>query len=151
MARSIACKLVRFPSHQTAQRRSRWLSKSRGNLVFVSGLRHDGADPMAIRLALLAHHYRADWEWTADDLTAAETRLARWREAAQLAGGPAAQDLVAELRRHLSNDLDAPAALAAADRWVDHALSVVAEDREDEHTAPDVFRLTVDSLLGIAL
>jgi L-cysteine:1D-myo-inositol 2-amino-2-deoxy-alpha-D-glucopyranoside ligase len=55
------------------------------------------------------------------------------------------------MRRQLSDDLDAPAALAAADRWVDHALSVVAEDREDEHTAPDVFRLTVDSLLGIAL
>ncbi|HEV2451868.1 MAG TPA: cysteine--1-D-myo-inosityl 2-amino-2-deoxy-alpha-D-glucopyranoside ligase, partial [Streptosporangiaceae bacterium] len=40
------------------------MSKSRGNLVFVSGLRAAGADPMAIRLALLAHHYRSDWDWT---------------------------------------------------------------------------------------
>ena len=40
------------------------MSKSRGNLVFVSRLREDGVDPMAIRLALLAHHYRSDWEWT---------------------------------------------------------------------------------------
>ncbi|MGH3369446.1 MAG: cysteine--1-D-myo-inosityl 2-amino-2-deoxy-alpha-D-glucopyranoside ligase, partial [Nocardioidaceae bacterium] len=40
------------------------MSKSRGNLVFVSRLRHGGTDPMAIRLALLAHHYRCDWEWT---------------------------------------------------------------------------------------
>jgi L-cysteine:1D-myo-inositol 2-amino-2-deoxy-alpha-D-glucopyranoside ligase len=127
------------------------MSKSRGNLVFVSGLRRDGADPMAIRLALLGHHYRSDWAWTADDLTAAEARLARWREAGQLAGGPAAHDLVADVRRHLADDLNAPAAVAAVDRWVDHALSVVAEDREDEGGAPDVFRLTVDSLLGIAL
>ena len=40
------------------------MSKSRGNLVFVSTLRESGVDPMAIRLALLAHHYRDDWEWT---------------------------------------------------------------------------------------
>ena len=40
------------------------MSKSKGNLVFVSRLRDDGHHPMAIRLALLAHHYRTDWEWT---------------------------------------------------------------------------------------
>ena len=32
------------------------------------GCARPGVDPMAIRLALLAHHYRADWEWTDDDL-----------------------------------------------------------------------------------
>ena len=36
------------------------MSKSRGNLVFVSTLRHDGVEPAAIRLALLAHHYRSE-------------------------------------------------------------------------------------------
>src|SRR5919107_512505 len=51
------------------------MSKSKGNLVLVSRLRQDGTDPMAIRLALLAHHYRSDWEWTDDDLTGAEKRL----------------------------------------------------------------------------
>ena len=40
------------------------MSKSLGNLVFVSRLLADGVDPMAIRMALLAHHYRSDWEWT---------------------------------------------------------------------------------------
>ena len=44
------------------------MSESLGNLVFVSRLRAAGTDPMAIRLALLAHHYRADWEWTDDVL-----------------------------------------------------------------------------------
>ena len=44
------------------------MSKSKGNLVFVSRLRASGVDPMAIRLALLAHHYRSDWEWTDADL-----------------------------------------------------------------------------------
>ncbi|HEY9242633.1 MAG TPA: cysteine--1-D-myo-inosityl 2-amino-2-deoxy-alpha-D-glucopyranoside ligase, partial [Streptosporangiaceae bacterium] len=61
------------------------MSKSLGNLVFVSGLLADGADPMAIRLAILAHHYRPDWDWTADGLAAATTRLARWRDAVRTA------------------------------------------------------------------
>jgi L-cysteine:1D-myo-inositol 2-amino-2-deoxy-alpha-D-glucopyranoside ligase len=127
------------------------MSKSRGNLVFVSGLRSGGADPMAIRLALLAHHYRSDWEWTGDDLTRAETRLARWREAVRLPGGPPADGTVAEARRHLAADLDAPAAIAAIDRWVDHALSVTAEDREKDAEAPAKIRTTADALLGVAL
>jgi L-cysteine:1D-myo-inositol 2-amino-2-deoxy-alpha-D-glucopyranoside ligase len=57
------------------------MSKSLGNLVFVSRLRESGADPMAIRLALLAHHYRSDWEWTAAGLADAQTRLTLWRAA----------------------------------------------------------------------
>jgi L-cysteine:1D-myo-inositol 2-amino-2-deoxy-alpha-D-glucopyranoside ligase len=54
------------------------MSKSLGNLVFVSRLRESGTDPMAIRLALLAHHYRSNWEWTDEVLAAAERRLAHW-------------------------------------------------------------------------
>ena len=57
------------------------MSKSKGNLVLVSRLREAGVDPMAIRLALLAHHYRSDWEWTDADLAAAQERLAAWRAA----------------------------------------------------------------------
>ena len=47
------------------------MSKSLGNLVFVSSLLAIGTDPMAIRLAILAHHYRDDWDWTAAGLAAA--------------------------------------------------------------------------------
>jgi L-cysteine:1D-myo-inositol 2-amino-2-deoxy-alpha-D-glucopyranoside ligase len=57
------------------------MSKSLGNLVFVSSLLASGTDPMAIRLAILAHHYRDDWDWTAAGLAEAEQRLARWRAA----------------------------------------------------------------------
>ena len=63
------------------------MSKSRGNLVFVSGLLAAGVDPMAIRLAILAHHYAGDWDWTDEGLTAADARLARWRRAVAVAGG----------------------------------------------------------------
>jgi L-cysteine:1D-myo-inositol 2-amino-2-deoxy-alpha-D-glucopyranoside ligase len=62
------------------------MSKSLGNLVFVSRLRESGVDPMAIRLALLAHHYRSDWEWTDAVLAEAVDRLAKWRSAVAAAG-----------------------------------------------------------------
>ena len=62
------------------------MSKSRGNLVFVSKLRAQDVDPNAIRLALLAGHYRSDREWTDDLLAAAQERLDRWRAAVALDG-----------------------------------------------------------------
>ena len=76
------------------------MSKSRGNLVFVSTLREDGVDPMAIRLALLAHHYRTDWEWTAAQLTAAAERLDRGARRSRGGGGP---DADARGRRRASS------------------------------------------------
>jgi L-cysteine:1D-myo-inositol 2-amino-2-deoxy-alpha-D-glucopyranoside ligase len=123
------------------------MSKSKGNLVFVSALRRDGRDPSAIRLALLDHHYRTDWTWTEDDLVAAEARLARWREAVDLATGPPAEQMLADVRRHLADDLDAPAALAAVDRWVTGALARGGDDVD----APPLVRRTVDALLGVRL
>jgi L-cysteine:1D-myo-inositol 2-amino-2-deoxy-alpha-D-glucopyranoside ligase len=123
------------------------MSKSRGNLVFVSKLRALEVDPNAIRLALLSGHYRTDRAWTDELLTRAQARLARWREAAALACGPDAADLVARLRTHLADDLDTPAAIAAVDGWVDHALERRGADRD----APALVRDALDALLGIAL
>ena len=57
------------------------MSKSLGNLVFVSGCCEAGADPMAIRLAILAHHYRRTGTGPTTGLAAAQARLARWRAA----------------------------------------------------------------------
>src|ERR1022692_123906 len=62
------------------------MSKSLGNLVFVSRLRAAGTDPMAIRLAILAQHYRQDWDWTDEGLAGAVARLDRWRAAGTAAG-----------------------------------------------------------------
>lgn len=123
------------------------MSKSKGNLVFVSALRRAGVDPAAIRLALLSHHYRADWEWTDAVLAEAVARLERWRAAVSRPDGIAADDLVDEVREALSNDLDAPAALAAVDRWVERQL---VTDGDDE-SAPGLVSRTVDALLGVAL
>ena len=91
------------------------MSKSVGNLVLVSQLREQGVDPMAIRLAILAHHYREDWEWDDDVLAVAQGRLSRWRSALSGNGGPTADDSLAAMRAALADDLDTPRAVRAVD------------------------------------
>jgi L-cysteine:1D-myo-inositol 2-amino-2-deoxy-alpha-D-glucopyranoside ligase len=119
------------------------MSKSRGNLVFVSALRSDGVDPMALRLALLAHHYRSDWAWTTQGLVGAEQRLESWRQGAQRKSASPAEPLLAALRRHLADDLATPAAIDAVDAWVHRD--------GDDTEAPGLMARAVDALLGIRL
>jgi len=121
------------------------MSKSRGNLVLVSKLRVGGVDPMAIRLALLDGHYRADREWTGGRLPTAEIRLGRWRNAVAMPSGPPAEALLAEVRAALADDLDTVTALSAIDRWVARATG------GDDAGAPVLVRQLVDALLGIEL
>ena len=123
------------------------MSKSKGNLIFVSRLRADHVDPMAVRLGLLADHYRSDREWTDDVLKAGEQRLARWRAAASAPAGPSGAGLLAAVRASLADDLDTPATLALVDAWADAALSATGEDRD----APALMSRTVDARLGIRL
>ena len=76
------------------------MSKSKGNLVLVSKLREAGLDPMVIRLVLLGHHYRSDWEWDEADVSAAGARLDKWRSAvAKGAGAPTGQVVDRRTRR----------------------------------------------------
>src|SRR5687768_12634601 len=124
------------------------MSKSRGNLVFVSRLRGDGVDPMAIRLALLSGHYRTDRAWTADLLTTAEERLATWRRAVSLDAGAPAAPLLRGLRERLTDDLDSPGAIALVDEWAAQTLTGAAEAEEE---APRIVCDAVDALLGVAL
>jgi L-cysteine:1D-myo-inositol 2-amino-2-deoxy-alpha-D-glucopyranoside ligase len=123
------------------------MSKSKGNLVFVSSLRASGMDPMAIRLALLAHHYRDDWDWTDELLVSGQDRLARWREAVRLDAGLNADEVVAQMREALAHDLDAPAALAAVDAWAGASMAIDSDDAE----APALVARACDALLGVAL
>src|SRR5215469_5987477 len=146
------------------------MSKSLGNLVFVSRLVADGVDPMAVRLAIMNHRYRVDWDWTAAGLAAAQERLASWRAAVTRAnsavgpsvGGslraahgteaavPPAEHVLAEVRERIADDLDAPGALAAVDRWATAVLSAPALPPGTAASAALV-RDTVDALLGVAL
>jgi L-cysteine:1D-myo-inositol 2-amino-2-deoxy-alpha-D-glucopyranoside ligase len=95
------------------------MSKSLGNLVFVSHLRSEGVDPMVLRLAILAHHYRSDWEWGDDDLPRAERRLGRWRAALDNTNTVQAEQLVSTVRAALAQDLDTPGVVNLLDDWAE--------------------------------
>jgi L-cysteine:1D-myo-inositol 2-amino-2-deoxy-alpha-D-glucopyranoside ligase len=85
------------------------MSKSLGNLRYVSDLVREGVEPMVIRLAVVQYHYRDGWEYSDDLLVAAALRLKAWRAAGIGSGG------LDEVRAHLDNDLDTPAAVIAID------------------------------------
>jgi len=118
------------------------MSKSRGNLVLVSKLLAAGADPSAIRLALLAHHYRSEWEWFDSDLETATRRLELWSSGLhRQSEDPADSGVVlAELRRALANDLDTPVALAVLDAAFARGV-----------TEPELLRDAAQALLGVVL
>ena len=93
------------------------MSKSRGNLVFVDALRKEW-DPRVIRLGLVAHHYRVEWEWNTNIMPDALARLQLWQSVsqdAQMANSPASQGLLAEVRDALDDDLNSPLALQLID------------------------------------
>ncbi len=123
------------------------MSKSRGNLVFVSQLRDAGHDPMAVRLALLGHHYRSDWDWTDQDLVDATARLDRWRAAVSPPTGPCAARTLDAVRIALGDDLNTVRALELIDLW--------AQEQQlrggDDPGAVGVISRASDALLGVAL
>ncbi|MDR1214209.1 MAG: cysteine--1-D-myo-inosityl 2-amino-2-deoxy-alpha-D-glucopyranoside ligase [Propionibacteriaceae bacterium] len=123
------------------------MSKSRGNLVLVSQLRQAGADPMAIRLALLNHHYAAAWSWSQSDLAEAEDRLRRWRGAIRAVRSAPADETVRAVRQAILDDLKADRALAAVDAWVEAGRSASA----DVSGARAAVARVVDAWLGVAL
>lgn len=124
------------------------MSKSKGNLVLVSRLRANGEEPAAIRLAILAHHYRSDWSWTPEGFEEAKARLAAWRRGLAAASAGSAASMIREMRSALAADLDAPAALAAVDRWAANAnASAEAGCQQDQALVSDA----VEALLGVVL
>lgn len=119
------------------------MSKSKGNLVFVSKLRDSGIDPMAIRLALLDGHYRSDRDWTEHGLIRAADRLDRWRKTLE---GPVGDvsTLVAAIRSAVSHDLNTPQALAAIDEWMSSATQ-----HEGSYDNTAMALAAIDALLGV--
>ena len=111
------------------------MSKSLGNLVFVDALRKEW-DPATIRLAIIGHHYRTEWEWDDGLMDRSQARLDAWRAAA--AGGGSGSSLLDDVRARLDDDLDTPGAFAAID-----AAAVGGRSGDDIRAAAD--------LLGIVL
>jgi L-cysteine:1D-myo-inositol 2-amino-2-deoxy-alpha-D-glucopyranoside ligase len=120
------------------------MSKSLGNLVFVSDLL-EKADPRAIRLALLRHHYRAGFEWYDTDLDEGTALLHRLDAAAHHKRGVDPRPFAAQVRAAIDDDLDAPRALETLDDMASAILS-----GGDDDSAPAVLR-DLAALMGVDL
>lgn len=128
------------------------MSKSKGNLVFVSQLLADGLEPTALRLALLNHHYRTEWEWRDEMAETATDTLERWRrmlhvsetqirsEESLSSSQQSDEQLLHALRNHLCNDLDTPSMLAALDGAITAGFA-----------HPQLVRDAASALLGLRL
>ena len=99
------------------------MSKSKGNLVFVSKLVADGRDPMAIRWALMQSHYRSDRMWTEDLLITAESEIGSLSKALQKQEVAPTQDLIQHIVESLANDLDTQSLVQAVNTWVNQTIA----------------------------
>ena len=121
------------------------MSKSKGNLVFVSKLVADGRDPMAIRWALMKKHYRTDRMWTEELLIEAENEIGALRKALEQKEVAPTQDLIQNIIEALAEDLNTPLVIEIVNSWVDQTnVGGTAGDAQSLIT-------TLDALLGIKL
>ena len=121
------------------------MSKSKGNLVFVSKLINSGTDPMVIRFALMSQHYRLDRMWTDALLADATSRVAKIRQAIASSNSAPTTPLIDRIIVALANDLDTPTALAELDMWASETLQGASGGDSRELNA------AIDTLLGLAL
>jgi L-cysteine:1D-myo-inositol 2-amino-2-deoxy-alpha-D-glucopyranoside ligase len=119
------------------------MSKSKGNLVFVSRLVASGVDPMAIRWALMSDHYRSDRMWSDSILHKAENELAQLKEALNKNTIAPTEDLIKSIVSAISDDLDTPLVLTHLNAWA-------ALTREGSHGGnSEELRNILDALLGL--
>jgi len=121
------------------------MSKSKGNLVFVSKLIDSGTDPMVIRFALMSQHYRLDRMWTDQLLEAATKQVANIRKALSAPSVAPTKPVIEKIVLALSDDLNTPLALAELDKWAADSLNGMSGGEAQELST------ALDALLGLAL
>jgi hypothetical protein len=111
----------------------------------LAALAERGLDPLALRLALLEHHYRDSLDLTWDELDGADATLREWRHQvavwATQPSKPMCAQYVAELTGAFDNDLDTPAALGS--------LRALAADPEIPPGSKFETAAHIDQLLGL--
>ena len=121
------------------------MSKSKGNLVFVSKLLENQVDPMVIRWALLSDHYQNDRQWSDDLLREAESEVELLRTALSRTEVADTDQLVKDLISDIANNLDTPTALNRLVSWA------IASQKDGSFNKSGQVSRAIDSLLGLAL
>ena len=121
------------------------MSKSKGNLVFVSRLVASGVDPMAIRWALMSDHYRSDRMWSDVVLQKAQSEIAQLRDALSKPTSAPTEDLITSIVNALSDDLDTTRVLSQLNTWASSTLAGSHGGNTDD------LRIALDALLGLKL
>ena len=122
------------------------MSKSKGNLVFVSKLLSDGVDPMTIRIALLRDKYSHDRMWSNDLLLSAESLRARMIEALAQTHVVSTDTLRKEIISALSQGLNTEKVFHALEDWLQHNIQDKADERVE---SSGVIARFLDGLLGL--
>ena len=127
------------------------MSKSRGNLKFVSEMRNQGVDPNVLRVALLAGHYREDRSWSQELLESSIERIALWRSAISSPYGGDVSVLIERCIQRLSDDLDTPGVFALLDQWAKNRLASMADVVAEDVSQIGNLSRFLDAALGVTL
>ena len=121
------------------------MSKSLGNLVFVSKLISAGINPAAIRWALMGHPYLSDLMWSDSLIQKASIDIERLQlNLARMEVAPT-DSVIEKILDALSNNLDTPSVLASITTWMDETEAGVTGG-----VAGELSR-ALDTLLAITL
>jgi L-cysteine:1D-myo-inositol 2-amino-2-deoxy-alpha-D-glucopyranoside ligase len=121
------------------------MSKSKGNLVFVSKLLESGIDPMILRWALLRGHYQQDRAWSNELLEISTKEVELVRSALAQSEVADTDNVINFLIQDISNNLDTPSALDRLTKWANLSQSNPTVNQSG------LMARAVDSLLGLAL
>ncbi len=121
------------------------MSKSLGNLVFVSKLVEAGINPMSIRWALMESHYSTDRSWSDELLQDSIAWIDRLRRALSMMEVAPTAPVIRNIASALSNNLDTPAALSELKKWI-----IASENQSDGGEAGELSR-AIDAILGLAI
>ena len=121
------------------------MSKSKGNLVFVSKLLESGIDPMILRWALLRGHFQQDRAWSNELLEISTKEVELVRSALAQSEVADTNNVINSLIQDISNNLDTPSALDRLTKWANLSQSNPIVNQSG------LMARAVDSLLGLAL
>ena len=121
------------------------MSKSKGNLVFVSKLLKEGTDPMSLRHALLSERYSEDRMWSQETLRRSEERVVRLRSALSRIECAPTDGVIQLVAQSIADDLNTPTALDVLDKWASESLV-----GQSGGSVGELSRF-IDNALGLAL